>query len=97
MNDSPDPQLAAALLKASVDSAAAEDEIVVKAQHSTAVELRKVIEAAKAGDRRAINKLQVFEVVKDPNVAARLAIMNRAQRRSYFAGLKAQRKAAKRK
>lgn len=82
------------------DQSEAQDEvqkIIVHAQHSTAAELRKVIDAAKAGDQRAINKLSVFERVKDPDVAARLAIMNRAQRQQYLGGMKAVAKAAKRR
>lgn len=89
---------------ASVDVAEVNDDtqkIIVRAQHSTAVELRKVIDAAKAGDQKAINKLKIFETIKDPNLAARLAIMNRAQRTQYLAGMKKvaklQRKRARRR
>lgn len=91
-----DPKSAAELIAksvgASVDVAIAEtpneEKIVVRAKHETAVALRAIVEGAKAGDRRAINKLHVFEIIKDPDVAARLAIMNRAQRRAYLAGLR---------
>lgn len=92
----PDRDMIGKIVQESADSAVTET-IVVRAQKSTAEELRKVIDAAKAGNRQAINKIRVFEVVKDTGVAARLALMNRAQRQNYFGELKEQRKAAARK
>ncbi len=60
-------------------------DIVVKASGFTADALEEIITAAKAGDHRARNKLKAFGTFKDPQLAARVATMNRETRRAFMA------------
>lgn len=65
-----------------------DNEIVVQAAGDTAAALKEIIAQAKAGDRRALHKLEAFETYNDPQLAARVALMNNKQRRAFKAGRK---------
>lgn len=75
--------LAAQLVAAA--SGIEEEKIVVKAAGDTAEALKLIIADAKAGDRRALNKLRAFETFEDPQLAARVALMNNKERRAFMA------------
>lgn len=65
--------------------AAEEEAIAGEAAALTADALTEVVAAAKAGDHRAMHKLEAFTRFEDQQLAARVATMNRATRRAFLA------------
>lgn len=73
------------VLALSARRTAEEEAIAGKAAALTADALADVVAAAKTGDLRAMHKLEAFTRFKDPQLAARVATMNRATRRAFLA------------
>jgi hypothetical protein len=73
-----------------------DQKIVVQAANETATALREIIEKAKAGDKGALKKLEAFEKYSDPQLAARVALMNNKQRRAFEASRRGKNKSGAR-
>lgn len=68
------------------------EELISTAAKLTAENLTDVIKDAQGDEphakHRAMNKLKAFSIFPDPQLAARVALMNNKTRRAFFAGLR---------
>lgn len=72
------------------------NKVVIKAAGDTASALKQIVADAKNGDPRAMKKLEAFDRYSDPQLAARVAMMNRSQRRAFEAARRGKNKSGSR-